>query len=92
MHGLDLSSLLAPTLGHGADDDLLALAAARSRGRHGGRPYKMISAKLRLVMAAMADVETNVGDLCRELGVTGWARRLPRPIGGLVPTWGHAEP
>jgi DNA invertase Pin-like site-specific DNA recombinase len=46
------------------------LAAARARGRHGGRPYKMTAAKLRLAQAAMADQETNVGDLCRELGVT----------------------
>ena len=46
------------------------LAAARARGRRGGRPYKMTPAKLRLAMAAMADVGTNVGDLCRELGVT----------------------
>jgi DNA invertase Pin-like site-specific DNA recombinase len=46
------------------------LAAARARGRRGGRPYKMTPAKLRLAMAAMADVETNVGELCRELGVT----------------------
>jgi DNA invertase Pin-like site-specific DNA recombinase len=46
------------------------LAAARARGRKGGRPYKMTAAKLRLAMAAMADPETNVGELCRELGVT----------------------
>jgi DNA invertase Pin-like site-specific DNA recombinase len=46
------------------------LAAARARGRRGGRPYKMTPAKLRLAMVAMADVETNVGELCRELGVT----------------------
>ena len=46
------------------------LVAARARGRRGGRPYKMTPAKLRLAMAAMADVETNVGELCRELGVT----------------------
>ena len=45
------------------------LAAARARGRRGGRPYKMTPAKLRLAMVAMADVETNVGELCRELGV-----------------------
>jgi DNA invertase Pin-like site-specific DNA recombinase len=43
------------------------LLAARGRGR---RPYKMTLAKLRLARAAMADPETNVGDLCRELGVT----------------------
>jgi DNA invertase Pin-like site-specific DNA recombinase len=46
------------------------LVAARARGRQGGRPYKMTPAKLRLARAAMADRETNVGDLCRELGVT----------------------
>lgn len=46
------------------------LLAARARGRQGGRPYKMTPAKLRLARAAMADHETNVGDLCRELGVT----------------------
>ena len=46
------------------------LLAARARGRQGGRPYKMTPAKLRLARAAMADPGTNVGDLCRELGVT----------------------
>ena len=46
------------------------LLAARARGRQGGRPYKMTPAKLRLARAAMADQETNVGDLCHELGVT----------------------
>ena len=46
------------------------LLAARARGRRGGRPYKMTPAKLRLARAAMAARETNVGDLCRELGVT----------------------
>jgi DNA invertase Pin-like site-specific DNA recombinase len=45
------------------------LLAARARGRRGGRPYKMTPAKLRLARAAMADPGTNVGDLCRELGV-----------------------
>lgn len=46
------------------------LAAARARGRSGGRPYKMTAAKLRLAMAAMGKPETKVGELCRELGVT----------------------
>ncbi len=55
------------------------LAAARARGRHGGRPYKMTAAKLRLARAAMADQETNVGDLCRELGIT--RRTLYRHVG-----------
>jgi DNA invertase Pin-like site-specific DNA recombinase len=45
------------------------LAAARSRGRSGGRPQKMTPAKLRLAQQAMRLPETNVGDLCRELGI-----------------------
>jgi DNA invertase Pin-like site-specific DNA recombinase len=46
------------------------LAAARARGRSGGRPYKMTAARLRLAMAAMGQPETKVGDLCAELGIT----------------------
>ena len=46
------------------------LAAARARGRHGGRPYKMTPAKLRLAQAAMGQPETVVSALCAELGVT----------------------
>ncbi|WP_186760124.1 recombinase family protein [Arthrobacter alpinus] len=46
------------------------LASARARGRKGGRPYKMTSAKVRLAMAAMGQKETKVGDLCEELGVS----------------------
>ncbi len=46
------------------------LAAARARGRNGGRPYKMTPAKLRLAMAAMGKPETKVGELCQELSIT----------------------
>jgi len=46
------------------------MAAARARGRSGGRPYKMTAAKLRLAMAAMGKPETRVGELCAELGIT----------------------
>ena len=46
------------------------LASARARGRHGGRPFKMTPAKLRLAQAAMGKPETKVGELCAELGVT----------------------
>jgi DNA invertase Pin-like site-specific DNA recombinase len=46
------------------------LAAARARGRTGGRPFKMTPAKIRLAMAAMGQKETIVGDLCKELGIT----------------------
>src|SRR3954465_1135609 len=46
------------------------LAAARARGRSGGRPFKMTAAKLRLAQAAMGKPETSIADLCAELGVT----------------------
>lgn len=46
------------------------LASARARGRSGGRPFKMTTAKLRLAQAAMGQPETKVGELCRELGIT----------------------
>lgn len=47
-----------------------ALAAARARGRSGGRPFKMTPAKLRLAQAAMGKPETKVAELCAELGIT----------------------
>jgi DNA invertase Pin-like site-specific DNA recombinase len=46
------------------------LAAARARGRNGGRPYTMTAAKLRLAMASMASRDTKVSVLCSELGIT----------------------
>jgi DNA invertase Pin-like site-specific DNA recombinase len=46
------------------------LAAARARGRCGGRPFTMTAAKLRLAMAAMGKPETVIGPLCQELGIS----------------------
>jgi DNA invertase Pin-like site-specific DNA recombinase len=46
------------------------LAAARARGRNGGRPYKMTPVKLRLAMVAMGQPGTSVRELCTELGIT----------------------
>jgi DNA invertase Pin-like site-specific DNA recombinase len=46
------------------------MAAARARGRNGGRPYKMTPSKLRLAMASVDKPETRIGDLCAELGIT----------------------
>ena len=50
------------------------LAAARARGRTGGRAFKITPATVRLAMAAMGQKETKVGDLCKELGIT---RQVP---------------
>jgi DNA invertase Pin-like site-specific DNA recombinase len=49
---------------------LAGLASARARGRHGGRPYKMSPAKLRLAVASMGKPGTKVSELCTELGIT----------------------
>jgi DNA invertase Pin-like site-specific DNA recombinase len=49
---------------------IAGLSSARARGRNGGRPYTMTTAKLRLAQAGMAKRDTKVGDLCKELGVT----------------------
>lgn len=46
------------------------LASAQARGRTGGRPYKMTPAKVRLAMASMGQPDTEVGALCKELGIT----------------------
>lgn len=48
----------------------VGLASARARGRKGGASFKMTASKIRLAMAAMGQPETNVGDLCKELGIT----------------------
>ena len=47
-----------------------ALQAARARGRMGGRSFKMTPAKIRLAQASMGQRDTNVSDLCKELGIT----------------------
>ena len=49
---------------------IAGLAAARARGRKGGRPFKMTPAKVRLAAASMGKPGTNVGELCKELGIT----------------------
>lgn len=49
---------------------IAGLVSARARGRVGGRKAAMTPAKVRLAQAAMGQPETNVADLCRELGVS----------------------
>ena len=46
------------------------LAAARARGRYGGRRYDLSKAQIRLAQAAMQNRDTKVSELCQELGVT----------------------
>ena len=67
--GRDLRHLVN-TVHDPTEPTIAGLAAARTRGKSGGRPFKMTPAKIRLAMAAMGQKETKVGDLCRERGVT----------------------
>jgi transposase-like protein len=46
------------------------LARRPTRGRSGGRPFKLTAAKLRLAQAAVGKPETRIAELCAELGVT----------------------
>jgi DNA invertase Pin-like site-specific DNA recombinase len=49
---------------------MAGLAAARARGRKGGRKFSLTKAQVRLAQVAMGKKETVVGDLCKELGIT----------------------
>lgn len=46
------------------------LAAARARGRKGGRPRKMDKATLKMAMAAMSDRNSVAADVAKRLGIT----------------------
>jgi len=48
---------------------MAGLAAARARGRKGGRKFALSKIQVRMAQAAMASRDTSVADLCRELGV-----------------------
>lgn len=49
---------------------MAGLAAARARGRNGGRKFALTKSQLRLAEAAMAARDTKVSELCKEIGVT----------------------
>ena len=46
------------------------LAAARARGRKGGRPRKMDKPTLKMAMAAMADPKSIAADVAKRLNIT----------------------
>ncbi len=48
---------------------MAGLAAARARGRTGGRKFALTKAQVRLAQAAMAQRDTSVAELCAELGI-----------------------
>src|SRR5215210_3416401 len=49
---------------------MAGLKAARARGRQGGRKFGVSKAQVRLAQVAMANRDTSVAELCRELGIT----------------------
>ena len=49
---------------------MAGLAAARARGRVGGRPKLMDEGKVKLARTLMADNSTSIGDICEILGVS----------------------
>jgi DNA invertase Pin-like site-specific DNA recombinase len=53
-----------------AERTLAGLAAARARGRKGGRPRKMDRSTLMMAMSAMADPKANATDVAKRLSIT----------------------
>ena len=48
---------------------MAGLQAARARGRKGGRKFALTKTQVRMAQAAMANRDTSVSALCKELGV-----------------------
>lgn len=46
------------------------LAAARARGRKGGRKFQLTKSQVRMAQASMKSRDSSVSELCKELGVT----------------------
>lgn len=59
------------------------LAAARARGRKGGRPPKLSAEKLRVAQRLLKDPESTVAEVARELGVH--RSTLHKALQGTVP-------
>jgi len=49
---------------------LAGLQAARARGRTGGRKFALTKSQLRVAQAAMANRDTSVSELCKELAIS----------------------
>jgi len=48
---------------------MAGLAAARARGRKGGRKFALSKTQVRMAQVAMANRDTSVSELCKELGI-----------------------
>lgn len=49
---------------------MAGLLAARARGRKGGRKFALTKAQVRMAQAAMANRDTSVAELCKELSIS----------------------
>lgn len=49
---------------------IAGLKAARARGKKGGRKFQLSKSQVRLAQASMMHRETNVSELCKELGIS----------------------
>lgn len=49
---------------------MAGLKSARARGKKGGRKFRLTKGRVRLAQASMKNKDTNVSELCRELGVS----------------------
>ncbi len=49
---------------------MAGLKSARARGKKGGRKFNLTKGQVRLAQASMKNKDTNVSELCRELGVS----------------------
>lgn len=49
---------------------MAGLQAARARGRKGGRKFALTKGQVRMAQAAMANRNTSVAELCKELGIS----------------------
>ena len=49
---------------------IAGLTSARARGKKGGRKFYFTKSQVRLAQASMKNKDTNVSELCRELGVS----------------------
>jgi DNA invertase Pin-like site-specific DNA recombinase len=67
---------------------MAGLAAARARGRHGGRKFELTKNQIRFAQSAMANRETRVAQLCEELDIS--RATLYRYVGPDGALRGHA--
>ncbi len=49
---------------------MVGLAAARARGRNGGRKFALTKSQLRLAQASMSNRDTKISEFCKEIGIT----------------------